>query len=77
MIQIYDTTLRDGTQRTDIFPFCQRQVEHCRRLDDLGIAFIEAAGLDPIPKTLNSSGALLTYLEGSPNCRLWLDLRCK
>jgi len=50
MIQIYDTTLRDGTQRTDISLSVNDKVNIARRLDDLGVAFIEGGWPGSNPK---------------------------
>ena len=41
MIQIYDTTLRDGTQRAGISLSAADKIRIARRLDELGFAFIE------------------------------------
>ena len=41
MIQVYDTTLRDGTQREGISLSCNDKLRIARKLDDLGVAFIE------------------------------------
>jgi 2-isopropylmalate synthase len=50
MIQIYDTTLRDGTQRTDISLSCSDKLKIAHRLDDLGVAFIEGGWPGSNPK---------------------------
>ncbi|MBE3040734.1 MAG: citramalate synthase, partial [Chloroflexi bacterium] len=50
MIQIYDTTLRDGTQRTDISFSCNDKLNIARRLDELGVAFIEGGWPGSNPK---------------------------
>jgi len=49
-IQIYDTTLRDGTQREGISLSCEDKVKIARRLDDLGVAFIEGGWPGSNPK---------------------------
>lgn len=49
-IQIYDTTLRDGTQREGISLSCADKLRIARRLDDLGLAFIEAGWPGSNPK---------------------------
>jgi 2-isopropylmalate synthase len=41
MIEIYDTTLRDGTQREGISLSCDDKIRVARKLDDLGVAYIE------------------------------------
>ena len=40
-VQIYDTTLRDGTQREGISLSCADKLRIAARLDDLGVAYIE------------------------------------
>src|SRR4030067_927582 len=49
-IQIYDTTLRDGTQRPDISLSASDKLNIARRLDDLGVAFIEGGWPGSNPK---------------------------
>ncbi len=49
-IQIYDTTLRDGAQRTDISLSVNDKLNIARRLDDLGVAFIEGGWPGSNPK---------------------------
>lgn len=49
-IQIYDTTLRDGAQRTDISFSVQDKLNIARRLDDLGVDFIEGGWPGSNPK---------------------------
>ena len=41
MIEIYDTTLRDGTQREGISLSCEDKIRVAQKLDDLGVAYIE------------------------------------
>lgn len=50
MIEIYDTTLRDGTQRTDVSLSCNDKLAIAHRLDDLGVAFIEGGWPGSNPK---------------------------
>ena len=50
MIQIYDTTLRDGTQREGISLSCEDKIKIARRLDQLGVAFIEGGWPGSNPK---------------------------
>jgi len=50
MIQVYDTTLRDGTQRTDISLSCNDKIQIARRLDELGVTFIEGGWPGSNPK---------------------------
>jgi len=49
-IQIYDTTLRDGTQREGISLSCADKLRIARRLDELGVAFIEGGWPGSNPK---------------------------
>ena len=50
MIEIYDTTLRDGTQRKDISLSCSDKLKIARRLDDLGVTYIEGGWPGSNPK---------------------------
>jgi 2-isopropylmalate synthase len=50
MIQIYDTTLRDGTQREGISLSVEDKLRIARRLDALGVAFIEGGWPGSNPK---------------------------
>ena len=50
MIQIYDTTLRDGTQREGISLSCDDKLRIALRLDELGVAFIEGGWPGSNPK---------------------------
>jgi 2-isopropylmalate synthase len=50
MIQIYDTTLRDGTQRKNISLSCNDKINIARRLDDLGVTYIEGGWPGSNPK---------------------------
>jgi 2-isopropylmalate synthase len=49
-IRIYDTTLRDGAQREGISLSCADKLRIARRLDDLGVAFIEGGWPGSNPK---------------------------
>ncbi|HEX9029383.1 MAG TPA: citramalate synthase, partial [Anaerolineales bacterium] len=49
-IQIYDTTLRDGTQRVGISLSCNDKLRIARKLDELGVAFIEGGWPGSNPK---------------------------
>ena len=49
-VQIYDTTLRDGTQRNDVSLSCDDKLRIARKLDDLGVAFIEGGWPGSNPK---------------------------
>jgi 2-isopropylmalate synthase len=50
VIQLYDTTLRDGTQREGISLSCADKLRVARRLDELGVAFIEGGWPGSNPK---------------------------
>jgi len=50
MIQLYDTTLRDGTQREGISLSVDDKLRIARRLDELGVAFIEGGWPGSNPK---------------------------
>src|SRR5512133_2033009 len=50
MIQIYDTTLRDGTQREGISLSCDDKLRIARKLDELGVTFIEGGWPGSNPK---------------------------
>jgi 2-isopropylmalate synthase len=50
VIQIYDTTLRDGTQREGISLSCDDKIAVAQRLDELGVAFIEGGWPGSNPK---------------------------
>jgi 2-isopropylmalate synthase len=50
VIQIYDTTLRDGTQRKDISLSCDDKLRIAQRLDDLGVDYIEGGWPGSNPK---------------------------
>jgi 2-isopropylmalate synthase len=49
-VQIYDTTLRDGTQREGISLSCDDKLRIAERLDDFGVAFIEGGWPGSNPK---------------------------
>ena len=49
-IQIYDTTLRDGTQREGISLSCADKLRIARKLDKLGVAFVEGGWPGSNPK---------------------------
>ncbi len=50
MIEVYDTTLRDGTQREGISLSCDDKIRVARRLDELGVTFIEGGWPGSNPK---------------------------
>jgi 2-isopropylmalate synthase len=50
VVSVYDTTLRDGTQRKDISLSCEDKLQIAHKLDDLGIAYIEGGWPGSNPK---------------------------
>ncbi|MCX6067360.1 MAG: citramalate synthase, partial [Chloroflexi bacterium] len=50
LIQIYDTTLRDGTQSEGFNLSASDKIRIAKRLDDLGVAFIEGGWPGSNPK---------------------------
>ena len=50
MVQIYDTTLRDGSQREGLSLSCADKLRIARKLDELGVAFIEGGWPGSNPK---------------------------
>ena len=49
-IKIYDTTLRDGTQREGISLSCNDKLRIAQKLDDLGVHYIEGGWPGSNPK---------------------------
>lgn len=49
-VQVYDTTLRDGTQRSDVSLSLEDKLRIATRLDALGVAFIEGGWPGSNPK---------------------------
>jgi 2-isopropylmalate synthase len=49
-VAVYDTTLRDGTQREGISLSCADKLRIAARLDDIGVAFVEAGWPGSNPK---------------------------
>ena len=62
-IEIYDTTLRDGTQREGLSLSCDDKLRIAQRLDALGIAFIEGGWPGSNPKDVEffQKAAKLTW----------------
>jgi 2-isopropylmalate synthase len=54
---VYDTTLRDGTQREGLSLSVNDKLAIARHLDDLGVGFIEGGWPVPTPRTPSSSVA--------------------
>ena len=57
-VQIYDTTLRDGTQREGISLSCDDKLRIAQRLDDLGVAYIEGGWPGSNPKDVEFFGRM-------------------
>ena len=51
-VQIYDTTLRDGTQGEGISLSCDDKLRIARRLDEFGAAYIEGGWPGSNPKDM-------------------------
>ncbi len=51
-IQLYDTTLRDGTQAEGVNLSCDDKLRIARRLDDFGVAYIEGGWPGSNPKDM-------------------------
>ena len=49
-VAIYDTTLRDGTQREGISLACADKIRIAQQLDQLGVSFIEGGWPGSNPK---------------------------
>ena len=49
-VKIYDTTLRDGTQREGISLSCEDKLRIAQRLDNLGVTYIEGGWPGSNPK---------------------------
>jgi 2-isopropylmalate synthase len=50
VVQVYDTTLRDGTQREGLSLSCDDKLKIARRLDEFGVTFIEGGWPGSNPK---------------------------
>lgn len=50
LVHVYDTTLRDGTQREGMSLSCEDKLRIARRLDEFGVAFIEGGWPGSNPK---------------------------
>src|SRR5690242_16771338 len=58
-IQVYDTTLRDGCQSEDVSLTLEDKLEIARRLDDLGIDYIEGGW----PGSNERDAAFFTHIK--------------
>jgi len=54
-VDIFDTTLRDGSQQEGLSLTVDDKLRVAEQLDHLGVTFIEAAGPEPTPRTKSSS----------------------
>ena len=54
-IVVLDSTLRDGSQAQGISYTVEDKLKIVKRLDALGVAYIEAGNRDPIPRIWSSS----------------------
>ena len=55
-LMLYDTTLRDGTQREGLSLSVEDKLKIARRLDELGIDYLEGGWPGSNPKAPSSSG---------------------
>ncbi|MFI7386514.1 citramalate synthase [Streptomyces sp. NPDC049813] len=62
-VQLYDTTLRDGTQQEGMVLTVQDKLAVARRLDALGVAFIEGGWPGAVPKDTEFFQRARTELE--------------
>src|SRR6478735_2551110 len=63
MIQLYDTTLRDGSQGEGVSFTVQDKLRVARRLDELGVHYIEGGWPGSNPKDIAFFEAAKTDLE--------------
>jgi len=69
-VTIYDTTLRDGCQAEGVAFSVEDKLRVARRLDEIGVAYIEAAGpTRPIPAIRSSSSVPRTRIGPRPKSR--------
>jgi len=50
VVEVYDTTLRDGTQGEGIWLSCDDKIRIAQRLDQLGVTYIEGGWPGSNPK---------------------------
>ncbi len=75
MIEIYDTTLRDGTQRKDISLSCNDKIAIAHKLDELGVAYIEGGWPGSNPKDVEFfQRARDITVEEYKDRRIWFHL---
>lgn len=65
-VLLYDTTLRDGSQREGISFTVEDKLRITEKLDELGIHYIEGAGPDPIRRTPNISDGFASCPSATP-----------
>jgi len=68
-LYLYDTTLRDGTQREGLSLSVDDKVKIARRLDAWGSITSRAAGRGRTPRTLNSSAGFARSRCVTPRSR--------
>ena len=59
-VVLYDTTLRDGTQREGLIVSLADKIKIARRLDDFGFAYIEGGWPGSNPKDVDFFAAART-----------------
>jgi len=67
---LYDTTLRDGSQREGISYSVDDKLKIVRQLDEIGVHYIEEAGPGPTRKMRPSSNAPGTSPSETPGSPL-------
>jgi 2-isopropylmalate synthase len=72
LLKIYDTTLRDGTQREGISLSVEDKIKITHVLDELGVHYIEGGWPGSNPKDAEFFSAYaIHYSHTCQNCRLW------
>ncbi len=71
-IEIYDCTLRDGTQAEDFNLSVEDKIRIAQKLDELGVAYIEGGWPGSNPKDVEFFQAMKgVSLKQALLCRLW------
>ena len=65
-VKLYDTTLRDGSQAEDIAFTVEDKLRIARKIDELGIHYIEGGGRGRIPRTRSFSRRRVTFRSSTP-----------
>ncbi len=74
-VLIYDTTLRDGTQREGISLSCDDKLRIAQELDELGVAFIEGGWPGSNPKDVEFFDRVRgSEVQSRQDCRIWQHL---